>query len=49
MMLTVRDVKEDLIEAFDSGADDYVCSGLRSCRNELMRYHPASLRLSLFT
>jgi len=25
MMLTVRDVEEDLIEAFDSGADDYVC------------------------
>lgn len=24
MMLTVRDVEEDLIEAFDSGADDYV-------------------------
>ncbi|MBM0104292.1 response regulator transcription factor [Steroidobacter sp. S1-65] len=25
MMLTVRDVEEELIEAFDSGADDYVC------------------------
>jgi DNA-binding response OmpR family regulator len=24
MMLTVRDVEEDLVEAFDSGADDYV-------------------------
>lgn len=24
MMLTVRDVEEDLIEAFDAGADDYV-------------------------
>jgi DNA-binding response OmpR family regulator len=24
MMLTVRDLEEDLVEAFDSGADDYV-------------------------